>query len=482
MGEFVYERTQGREGNPQLKDPNPPRSAHNSPPRRGVELMPTVVLVEDEDELTKLAEKGDLKAQLALGRMYWERSQKEKSRDLRNEQKTTAIKWCRQPARAGILGAQYLLACCLEYGKEKTGEWITWLRKSADGGDADVQYKLASAYQSGEKGLLPKSDALRFKYLLLAAKQDHVEAQCDTAMCYGSGWGTEKCEAQKLYWTRRAAGNGNASSQHSLGFAYLHGHGYCGLVIDRAVAVKWFQDASNQDYDPATIELARCFIHGWGIWPTPKKAVRLLEGVIAQPPNKWTGSRSGPWYEAKLELAICLVEGIGIDKDPAKSKALLAELIKPDGKRSSNHDEGGSHEAQYYLGTCYETGRLGEQDYGKAFALYEKAQKGHGLFHISSTHYKAKFRMGLCYFNGWGVEENKKTAVAYFDLTYVHVPEAAYYRGLCYEKGLGAAKSEALARLSYETVICENAIQGLPPAKIKEAREGLKRLDECVIL
>ena len=70
----------------------------------------------------------------------------------------------------------------------------------------------------------------------------------------------------------------------------------------------------------------------------------------------------------------------------------LDELIK--------NAQSGDSEAQYKLGECYFNGDGIEQDYKKAVEWYEKsANQGYA---------KAQNNLGFCYGKGYGVEKNLK--------------------------------------------------------------------------
>ena len=63
------------------------------------------------------------------------------------------------------------------------------------------------------------------KWYRKAAEQGYANAQCSLGVCYASGQGVEQDdkEAVKLY--RKAAEQGNASAQSNLAFCYYKGDG-----------------------------------------------------------------------------------------------------------------------------------------------------------------------------------------------------------------------------------------------------------------
>jgi len=65
---------------------------------------------------------------------------------------------------------------------------------------------------------------------------------------YQNGFGVAKDLTQAVAWYRKAAEQGNAFSQFSLGFMYYNGFG---VAKDDAEAVAWFQKAADQGFELA---------------------------------------------------------------------------------------------------------------------------------------------------------------------------------------------------------------------------------------
>ena len=90
------------------------------------------------EELRKAAEKGDVSAQLILGRAY--KLGEGVPKDL-----SESIKWYRKAAEQGLATAQFNLGLAYFNGtgvpKDET-EAVKWYRKAAEQGDWEAQYKL----------------------------------------------------------------------------------------------------------------------------------------------------------------------------------------------------------------------------------------------------------------------------------------------------------------------------------------------------
>src|SRR3989304_1248278 len=101
-----------------------------------------------------LAEKGDVRAQRGMGKMY------EKGRGV-DRDFATALKWYRPAAEKGDAESQYRLSVGYGYGlgvKKDEAKAMEWLRKAAENGQKRAQKSLAKAYEDGLFGL-PRNPA-----------------------------------------------------------------------------------------------------------------------------------------------------------------------------------------------------------------------------------------------------------------------------------------------------------------------------------
>lgn len=101
--------------------------------------------------------------------------------------------------------------------------------------------------------------------------------------------------------------------------------------------------------------------------------------------------------------------------------------------------EKGNAEAMFNLGVCYYDGIGVEQDYAEAIEWWGSAAEW-GVA-------KAQFNLASCYANGIGVEQDIREAVRLFrKAARLDMMEAQYYLGLIYANGLGVTKNETEAR------------------------------------
>lgn len=107
-----------------------------------------------------LAEKGDVRAQRGMGKMY------EKGRGVERDF-ATALKWYRPAAEKGDAESQYRLSVGYGYGlgvKQDEAKAMEWLRKAAENGQKRAQRSLAKGYEDGLNGLPRDPEKAKYWY------------------------------------------------------------------------------------------------------------------------------------------------------------------------------------------------------------------------------------------------------------------------------------------------------------------------------
>lgn len=152
--------------------------------------------------LAPLAEGGNDKAQVLVGRMY------ENGLGVLPDP-VTACEWYGKAAGQGNAEAMVLLgyAYKLGAGVPKDGvQAFGWIQKAADSGYADGQFAFAMLLNEGK--LVEKNDALAFAWAEKAANQGHAEAMRFVGACYAHGAGVDKDMAKSSEWCDKAAACG----------------------------------------------------------------------------------------------------------------------------------------------------------------------------------------------------------------------------------------------------------------------------------
>ncbi|GHT42081.1 hypothetical protein FACS189443_4690 [Planctomycetales bacterium] len=283
------------------------------------------------DELRKLADKGDAKAQCNLGVAYYQG--KGVAKDY-----AEAVKWFRKAAEQGDAQAQYNLG--VMYGKgegvaKDYAEAVKWFRKAAEQGEENAKNVLAELGEAetenktaekqkeidysklspdelrklAEQGDAVAQGALGLAYSQLftedfnlergaeagkwlgkAAKQglagakeqlDVLAELCGTlGLNYLTGDEETTIDPKKgTRYLRQAAELGHKGSQFNLAINYQNG---VGVTKDMAEAVKWYRKAAEQGHAGAQFNLGVMYANGEGVAKDQAEAVKWYKKAAAQ--------------------------------------------------------------------------------------------------------------------------------------------------------------------------------------------------------
>lgn len=187
--------------------------------------------------------------------------------------------------------------------------------------------------------------------------------------------------SQAVYWYRKAAEQGDASAQYSLGLCYEDGQGVSKSLSD---AVHWYRKAAEQGVSNAQGLLGDCYYKGKGVSQDYIQAVYWFQKSAEQ------GNAS-----AQLFLGLCYYQGKGISQSYSQAVYWF--------KKSA---EQGLADAQSILSGCYYEGKGVSQDYSQAVYWSRKSAEQGDAF--------AQTRLGLCYENGEGVLCDKSKAIYWY--------------------------------------------------------------------
>lgn len=104
----------------------------------------------------------------------------------------------------------------------------------------------------------------RLKENIALAKQGDAGSQVALGDAYSKGEGVEKDLTQAFYWHQKAADQGYAIGQYSVGWAYYIGE-YTFLVQDYPKALYWFKKAADQNLNIAQYVLGKIYEDGEGV-------------------------------------------------------------------------------------------------------------------------------------------------------------------------------------------------------------------------
>jgi TPR repeat protein len=144
-----------------------------------------------------------------------------------------------------------------------------------------------------------------------AADQGYAGAQYSLGVQYHEGnYGVEKNYSLAVEWHRKAAEQGLADSQNNLGVLYLHGNG---VEQSYTFAVEWYRKAALQGYSKAQYNLGLVYSSGHGVEQSYTFAVEWYRKAAVQ-----------GHFNAQNNLGLLYERGLGV----AKSKSLAVEWFR----------------------------------------------------------------------------------------------------------------------------------------------------------
>ena len=464
--------------------------------RIGFTLPESVSPTANPPSLQALAKQGDADAQLELGNRYY-------NGEGVAEDAGQAAQWYRKAADQGDATAQRILGYLYQAGDgvaRDAREAARWYHKAAEQGDADAQFRLgwlhaAAAdglmlryrvpFTAAEKGWLieaaanpliaataeddawfqlgPRNAREAAEWFRRAAEQGHAEAQYSLGSLYNR-WGTTKHAGEDAYWTRKAAEGGHAVAQFLLGKMYSKGDG---VPQNAREAARWSRKAAEQGHAEAQRNLGVLYAKGIGV---PQDTVQAYAWVsLAAAQRQWLmalGNQrerfapfvtrgatriladlqrdmSPPQIAEAQKLSRELVEGVSEDAhDDGQEAHALARMVAPALQRRKWYRRAhqGDADAQFQLGWWYEFGVGVAKDTGEAAQWYRKAaEQGHA---------RAQYGLGLLYRHGDGVTYDAREAAHWYRKAAERGdPGGQFALGALYVKGEGVAKDHGEAAL-----------------------------------
>jgi TPR repeat protein len=226
-------------------------------------------------------------------------------------------------------GAKRILSGMVEDALELARKTATKEVSVADT-QVEIWYRTGEAYYLG-KGV-PKNYNEALKWYRKAAEQGHALAQNSVGACCEKGRGVPQDHTQAVKWYRKAAEQGEAYAQNNLGACYANG---TGVLEDRAEAVKWYRKAAEQGNVLAKTNLGLLNEKGEEV-PDYPEAVESCRKMADQ-----------GFAPAQHNLGVCYRDGKGVEKDSAEAVKWFRKAA-----------EQGHLSSQESLGACYANGRV----------------------------------------------------------------------------------------------------------------------------
>ncbi len=272
------------------------------------------------------------------------------------------------------------------------------LRSNAEEGDAKSQYDLGMAYGNGELPGIERNLALAIQWFSRAAEQGYAPAEFSMGYSYEHGMGVPKDRNQAATWYGKAAEHGSATSMYRLGRLLSDGESDPADDIPKAnrllleAANAGLADAQNsigihyqfgigfaQNYPLAADWYRKAASQGHS-WAQNNLGI-LAENGLGMPKDHAAAAR---WYElaaeqglsqAKWRLAGLVLEGWGTEKDPARAMALYREAAN-DKEPEGWNGLGYLHENGIGIRKSLDVART-------YYLLSANAGNAHGMFNLS---------------------------------------------------------------------------------------------------
>ena len=225
--------------------------------------------------------------------------------------------------------------------------------------------------------------------------------------------GKTKDYAEAVKWYRKAAEQGNADAQYSLGYCYYKGRG---VAKDCAEAVRWIRKAADQGNIDAQCNLGYFYYSGEGVTKDLDKAKELLRKAAAQG-NQMAKDKLEELFGATTQVEQQPQTQVVADEFEGKTASEIADIAEDYyyGRNGKTQDyaeavkwarkaaELGNSLGQFRLGSCYTEGKGVTHDYVEAVKWYRKA--------ADQGYAGAQISLGLCYYHGQGITQDYGEAV-----------------------------------------------------------------------
>ena len=391
----------------------------------------------------ELAGKGDVSAMIELGKYYgFDNANKDEELSLYNFQ--------RAAQKGSIIGKNMYeekLGNIVRLAKRNnaTAQYTLglWYRSFWNFGDKDYEKSIEWLHKAKRNGidvsdsilLCAYSDLRDEKILSKYAKKGESLAQYSMGLFY------DERNKRKNYtiseegriWYEKSANQGYAPAQYKMGLYYFE----CAMSFYKSFenkellrvgsyketlnswiteTINWWIKAANQEYAVAAFEIGEIYSKGEVIEKDTNTAMKWYEKA----------GNMGYW-RAQWILGRYYYHGEGVEKDVSKAIYWFEKAAEQDVR-----------DAQLILGDLYYSGKEVAQNYEKAFYWYNKCSKAYGIQILYA--YKAKCKLGIMYYYGYGCKNNPQKAFALLKEasdSFVGSGDACRVLSACYRYGIG---------------------------------------------
>lgn len=361
------------------------------------------------------------------------------------------VTWYRKLAEKSFVIGQHHYGLCYYFGsgvEKNYSEAVKWLQKAAEQGLHDAAWYIGECYSKGGYGIKQDyelaaewyekgAETNSFHQYVLGCNflwGNGVDQDCEKAVkwlqrgsgrhkysllgeCYYYGEGTEQDYARAIDCYRKGVEEDNERAMWNLGVAYSEGNG---VKADFEKAAELYEMAAERE-DAYYNQLGERYLYGDGVEVNEERAFECFQKA-ADSEDEW----------GQYNLADCYKNGDGVEQDDKQAVYWYQKAA-----------DQGLHWGLSNLAYCYYYGKGVAEDEDEAVELLVKSvDQGYNdqpdlLRTLAANDYGyAQYGLGVCYFKGYGVEEDEDEAVEWLIQAADNgIEEAAVYLALAAENG-----------------------------------------------
>lgn len=238
-----------------------------------------------------------------------------------------------------------------------------WFNIAAENNDSYAFYRMGSIYQKGlsnDNFTLIPDDNKAYEYILKAAQNGLVSAQCRLGCYFEQGIGVPQNNETALKWYKKAAMKNNSYAICAI--ANFYELGLAGLKKNYEEAKRMYTVAEANNYGWAKYKLGNFHEFGLGVPINLETALQKYQEA-KELECRMATYHIGTWYE----------NGIYFEKDFNAAMKLYIESVKDLSTHSIFRMNDNSHHACYHIGEIYEKGENVERNIEVAKEWYTYA-------------------------------------------------------------------------------------------------------------
>jgi TPR repeat protein len=290
-----------------------------------------------------------------------------------------------------IKGLKEVLATLEEQIDDRIQDILAGLKLRVKSSKAQVE-KLQTDVTDAKQQEEDMREKEAVKWYRKAAEQGDATAQYSLGLMYYNGKGVPKDDVEAVKWYRKAAEQGDATAQFYLGVMYAAGKG---VPEDDVEAVKWYRKAAEQEDARAQYMLGEIYEKGNGVLKDDVEAVKWYRKAAEQEDAR-----------AQYNLGFAYRWGQGVPKDDVEAVKWLRKAADQD-----------NAQGQFSLGVMCYNGKGVPEDKKEAVKWYRKA--------ADQGHRSAQYYLGAMYYYGEGVPKDDVEAYKWYSLSAAQGNEGA---------------------------------------------------------